>query len=164
MVPLGAHLGGGVDRQAAPQAQLLAGEIERVERGVLQHEQIPLRVHQGADRPDHLARVADVDAAVHHHHELRVGELGQGAPEGHRCPFRLAGIGLVDGDHGQLVAEPLHRQEEVDDLRDLLAQDRCVDPVQCDGEHRVLLRRASAEGGEVERIAPLGHALEPHQR
>ena len=129
MALLWTDLGGGIDRQPAAQAQALAGEIEAVKGGVFEHKQIPLRIHLGTDRPDHLARVADVDAFIHHHHKFGVCELGQGAPEGHRRPLGLAWIGLIDGNHSQFVAEPLHRQKEIDDFRDLLAQDRRVDAV-----------------------------------
>ena len=129
MALLWTDLGGGIYRQPAAQAQALAGEIERVKGGVFEHKQIPLRIHLGTDRPNHLARVADVDALIHHHHKLGVSELGQGAPEGHRRPLGLAWIGLIDGYYCQFVAESLHRQKEIDDLGDLLAQDRRVDPV-----------------------------------
>ena len=163
MAFLRAHLGGGINGQAAAEAQALTGEIEGIEGGVFQHKQIPLGIHLGADGPDHLAGIADVDALVHHHHKLGVGELGQGTPKGHGSPLGLAGVGLVDGDHGQLVTQALHGQEKVDDFRDLLAQDRRVDPVQGDRQHRFLLGGPATEGGQEDRIAPLGHAVEAHQ-
>ena len=163
MAFLRADLGGGIDGQPAPQPQPLAGEIEGIKGGVLEHEQIALGIDLGTQGPDHLARIADVDRLVDHHHELGVGELGQSTPEGHRRPLGLAGIGLVDGDHRQLVAEGLHRQEEIDDLRDLLAQDRRVDAVEGDGEHRFLLGGSAAEGGQKHRITAVGDAVEAHQ-
>ena len=76
MAFLRAHLGGGINGQAPPEAQALTGEIEGIEGGVFQHKQIPLGIYLGADGPDHLAGIADVDALVDHHHKLGVGELG----------------------------------------------------------------------------------------
>ena len=76
----------------------------------------------------------------------------------------MARIGLVNGNHRQLVAEGFHRKEEIGDLGNLLTQDRRINPVQGDGQHRLLLRWTAAEGGEEHRIASLRHAVEPHKR
>ena len=110
-----------------------------------------------------MAGIADVDGLIHHHHKFGVSELGQGAPEGHGRPAGLARIGLINTQDRQFVAEGLHRQKEIDNLRDLLPQDRRIEAVQGDGQHRLLLGGAAAEGGQQDRVPAVGHAVKAHQ-
>ena len=119
-----------------PRPALRRGEVEIVDRRVLDHGDVARRVHAGGDRPHHVLPVARVDVVVHHDHPLGVHELAQVRPHAHHHPLGVAGIGLLHRHHGDAVGAALRRQPEIDDLGELLAQQRDEDLVQRLAQHR----------------------------
>jgi len=101
---LRSDLGGvAIDRQPAPPQGPAARWRNQVNRTGCPPTRNRSRwgIHLGADRPDHLAGIRNVDAAVDHHHELGVGELGQGRSRSTPPAFGWPGS-LVDGRSRQL--------------------------------------------------------------
>jgi hypothetical protein len=95
--------------------------------------------------------VAGVHVVVGHDDELRVHELAQEGPDADHHALGVAGVLLAHADHGHAVGAALRGQVEVDDLRELLLQQRHEDLVQRHTEDRRLVRRASGVGAVVDR-------------
>ncbi len=76
----------------------------------------------------------------------------------------MARILLLHGHHRHAVGTTFGRQIEVDDLRELLLQDRHEHLVQCHTENRRLIRRTSGVGAVVDRILAVGDALDGEHR
>ena len=122
------------------------------------------RVHAGGDRPHDVLPVAGVDVVVHDDHPLGVHELPQVAPDAHHHALGVAGVGLLHRDHGDPVGAALGRQPEVDDLRELLAQQRDEHLVQRLAQHAGLVRRPAGEGGQVDRVLAHGDRADLEDR
>jgi hypothetical protein len=129
------------------------GEVQVVDRRLVDQRGVAHRVHAGGDGPDHFLPVADVDVVVGDDDELGVHELAQEAPQAEHQPLGVAGVGLLDRDHRHAVAAAFGRQVEVDDLRKLLLQDRHEDLVQRHAQHGRLVGRLAGVGGVVDRVA-----------
>ena len=132
------------------------GEIEIVDRRVLDQRDVARRVHAGRDRPHHVLPVARVDVVVHHDDPLRVHELAQVRPHAHHHALGVAGIGLLHRDDGDAIGAALGRQPEIDDLGELLLEQRNEHLVQRLAQHRGLVGRPAGEGREIDRVAPHG--------
>ena len=78
----------------APRPRFGRGEIEIVDRRVLDDGDVARRVHAGGDRPHHVLPVARIDVVIHHDHPFGVHELAQIRPHRHHHPLGVAGIGL----------------------------------------------------------------------
>ena len=76
----------------------------------------------------------------------------------------MAGVGLADRDDGDAVGAALRRQPEIDDLGELLLQQRYEHLVQRLAEDRRLVGRAAGEGREVDRLPPHGDGADPERR
>ncbi len=114
------------------------------------------RVHPGGDGPDHVFPVAGVDVVVAHHHELGVHELAQEGPDPQHHPLGVARVALLDGHHRHPVGAALRRQVEVDDLGELLLQQRHEHLVERQPQHRRLIGRTTGVGAVIDGITTLG--------
>ncbi len=76
----------------------------------------------------------------------------------------MAGIGLPHADDRDAIAAPLGRQPEIDDLRELLLEERDENLVQRLAQHGRLVRRAAREGRKVNRIAAHGDRRDGEDR
>ena len=76
----------------------------------------------------------------------------------------MARVGLADGDDGHAVAAALGRQVEVHDLGKLLLQQRHEHLVEGHAEHGRLVRWLAGVGGVVDRVAPVGDAVDAKDR
>ena len=137
-----------------PRPDFGRGEVEIVDRRVLDQRHVAHRVHAGRDRPHHVLPVARIDVVVHDDDEFRVHELAQKRPDPHHHALGVAGIGFADRHDGDAVGAALGRQPEIDDLRELLLQQRDEHLVQRLAEDRRLVRRPAGEGREIDRVAP----------
>src|SRR5690606_270500 len=92
---LGLPLVGGVQPDLGAQAALGAGEVQIVDRGVLDDGDVARRVHLGRDGPHDVLPVAGVDVVVHDDDPLGVHELAQIAPAAHHHALGVARIGFL---------------------------------------------------------------------
>ncbi len=118
---------------------------------------ITSRVHPGGNGPDHILPVAGVDVVITHHHELGIHELAQERPDPQHHPLGVARVTLLDGDHRHPVGAPLRRQIEVDDLGELLLQQRHEHLVQRQTQHRRLIGRTAGIGAVIDGILAHRH-------
>jgi hypothetical protein len=82
---------GGVDAHLAAQPADGRGEVEVVDRGLVDQRGVAHRVDAGGHGPDHFLPVADVDVVVGDDDELGVHELAQEAPQAEHHPLGVAG-------------------------------------------------------------------------
>ncbi|MCY1451654.1 hypothetical protein D9M71_685300 [compost metagenome] len=76
----------------------------------------------------------------------------------------MARVLLLHGHHRHAVRAAFRRQVEVGDFRELLLQDRHEHFVQCHAEDRRLIWRAAGVGAVVDRLVPVGDALDGEHR
>jgi hypothetical protein len=155
---------GGVEADLGTQPRHRRGEIQIIDRRVLDHDRIPRRVHARGHGPDHVLPVAGVHVVVHHDDELGVHELAQERPDAQHHPLGVAGILLAHGDHRQPVGAALRRQVEVDDFGKLLLQDRHEHLVQRHAENRRFVRRPAGVGAVIDRLLAVGDAVDGEHR
>ena len=83
---------GRVESHLAAQSRYRRGEVEIVDRRLVDQHGVAHRVHPGRDRPDDFLPVADVDVVVGDDDELGVHELAQEAPDAEHHPLGVPGI------------------------------------------------------------------------
>ena len=76
----------------------------------------------------------------------------------------MPGVLLLHAHHRHAVGTALWRQVEIDDLRELFLQDRHEHLVQGHAEDRRFVRRATGIGAVVDRLLPMGDALDGEDR
>ena len=76
----------------------------------------------------------------------------------------MARIGLLHRDHSDPIATALGRQPKIDDLGELLAQERDKDLVQGLAQHARLVWGAPRKGGQIDRLAPHGDGADLKDR
>ena len=76
----------------------------------------------------------------------------------------MAGVLLLDGHHRHAIRAAFRRQVEVDDLGELLLQDRHKHFVKRHAENRRLIRRPAGVGAVVDRLLSTGDALDGEHR
>src|SRR5690554_7375677 len=107
---------GGVQAHLGAQPGHGGGEIQVVDRRVVDHDRVPHGVHTGGDGPDHVFPVTGVDIVVGDDHELGVHELAQERPYPHHHPFGMARVLLFHGHYGHSIGAALRWQVEVPDV------------------------------------------------
>src|SRR5580698_1232941 len=131
----GRKLVGRVEPDLGAEPAFGRGEVEIVDRRVLDDGDVARRIHAGGDRPHDVFPVPRVDVVVHHDHPFGVHELAQIRPHLHHHALGVAGIGFLHRHHGDAIRAALGRQPEIHDLWELLLQQGHEDFVECFAEH-----------------------------
>src|SRR5699024_11051901 len=113
----------------------------------------PGRVHAGRNGPDHILPVSRVDIVVEYHHELGVHELTQETPYSHHHALGVPRVLLLHGHHRHTVGATFRWQIEIDDLGELLTQDRDKDFVERHSQNRRLIRWPTGIGRVINGVA-----------
>src|SRR3990170_3004461 len=98
------------------------GEIEIVDRGLVDNKRVPRGIHARGYGPDDIRPVVDIYVVVDHDNVFHIHELLQYAPEAHHYAPRVSGVFLLYRDDRYPVGDSLHWQAEVHDLRELELQ------------------------------------------